>query len=44
MGIAEFAVLSQFNLFGMLLFVFGGCIIALLALGAGHGNTDSHAF
>jgi hypothetical protein len=43
MGIAKSAVLFHFNFFGMLLLVFGGCIIALLALGAGHGYTDPHA-
>lgn len=43
MGIAESAVLSHFDLLGVFLFILGGCIIALLALGAGYGNTDSHA-
>jgi hypothetical protein len=43
MGIAESAVLSNFNLFGVFLFILGGCIIALLTFVAGHGDTDSHA-
>jgi hypothetical protein len=44
MSIAEFAVFFQFNSLAVLLFILGGCVIALLALSAGHSNTYSHAY
>jgi hypothetical protein len=42
MLIAETAILPEFQLFRMFLFVLGGHIISLFALGAGHTNGDPH--
>jgi len=41
---AEAAVLFEFQLLRRVLLVFGGCIITLLALGAGKRDDVSHCF
>jgi hypothetical protein len=39
---AETAVLAELKLFGLGLFVLGGGVVTLLALGAGKGHNVSH--
>jgi hypothetical protein len=40
--LAEAAILAELQLVGSVLFVFGGRVIALLALGASQGNDVPH--
>ena len=44
MGVAEAAVLLEFQFLRGILFVFGGGIVSLLALGAGKGDDVSHIY
>jgi hypothetical protein len=39
---AEFAILHHFDAIGIVLFVFRGIVVSLLALRARHGDSDPH--
>jgi hypothetical protein len=39
---AELAILHHFDTIGIVLLIFGGIVVSLLAFGASHGDSDPH--